>query len=890
MRTSGIKTDILAASIRGCLLFGVVSVVASGVAHAQEPVDGSGAVSLDTVSVTGSRIRGAETVGSHVIGVDREQIEMSSSVTTTDILREIPQVINLGTDESHKGSQNAQLNSTNASGVNLRGIGGSTTLPLLNGRRVVPSGTQGQYMDPSIIPTLALERIEVLADGASALYGSDAIAGVVNLITREQFEGHETRIRYGAGDGLDRFQFGHVSGFSWGSGNVMVAFERMERSELAASDRSFYRQDLSALGGMDYRSNQCNPGTLVVGGQTYALPPGNGLGIDPASLVAGSANLCDSLESAWLLPRQERNSLYIKASQDLGERLTLRVENLYSKREFTQVSGGRTASIALRNTNPYFISPVPGASSVSVNYMMPAEEFGLAQSQGQARVRQWTVGLDAQLWGDWNGVFNYVYGNSLDINDSRNIVNAANLAIATSTADPSLALNPFGSGATSPQSVYDFLRGSTYQTPSSTMRMFEAQADGSLFEMPGGNARLAVGVEHREDELYTATLTFQPGSPEDLRDATIGRDVTSAYAEVYLPFVGAQNARQGIHRLDLSLAMRYDRYSDFGSTTNPKVGITYSPTRDVSLRTTYGESFRAPSLAELDPSNNVLYQRTRIDPTAPTGQSLGVILAGGNPGLGPEMAKTWTAGIDWKPDSLPGLFLNATYWSVDYSGQVVDLFTVNDVLIREPIYSEHIIRNPTLDQVNSLMAAYRLSGAINPATTEFILDARRQNLAITRASGIDLSAGHVFELGRGNLRLNASATYYSEYETLVAAGADANDVLNTINYPVDLSFRGNVGWFDQNWNTRLSFTHIGGYRNTSSTLQDRVGSWSTADLYVGYQFDYGKSWVTDGLTVSLDVQNLFDRSPNFVDTPGGYDGEKASALGRIFTIGLAKSW
>ncbi|MGY1411010.1 MULTISPECIES: TonB-dependent receptor domain-containing protein [unclassified Luteimonas] len=881
-------------SIGRCLLLGVIAAAASSAAYAQEQGAGDDPVSLDTVSVTGSRIRGAETVGSHVIGFDREQIEMSSSVTTTDILREIPQVINLGTDESHKGSQNAQLNSTNASGINLRGIGGSTTLPLINGRRVVPSGTQGQYMDPSIIPTLALERIEVLADGASALYGSDAIAGVVNLITREQFEGHETRIRYGAGDGLDRFQFGHVSGFSWDSGNVMVAFEHTERSELEASDRSFYRQDLTPFGGMDYRANQCNPGTLVVGGQTYALPPGNGVGIDPASLVAGTGtgtgNLCDSLESAWLLPRQERHSIYIKASQDLGERLRLRVENLYSKREFKQVSGGRTASIALRNTNPYFISPVPGASSVSVNYMMPAEEFGLAQSQGQARVRQWTVGLDAQLWGDWNGAFNYVYGNSLDVNDARNIVNAANLAVATSTTDPSLALNPFGSGANSPQSVYDFLRGSTYQPPSSTMRMFEAQADGSLFEMWGGNARIAVGVEHREDELYTATLTFRPGSPEELREATVGRDVSSAYAEAYLPFVGAQNERAGIHRLDLSLAMRYDRYSDFGSTTNPKVGITYAPTRAVALRATYGESFRAPSLSELDASNNVLYQRTRIDPTAPSGQSLGVILAGGNPGLGPEMAKTWTAGIDWKPESIPGLFLNATYWSVDYSGQVVDLFTVNDVLIREPVYADHIIRNPTLDQVNSLMAAYRLSGAINPATTEFILDARRQNLAITRASGIDLSAGHVFELGRGNLRLNANATYYNEYETLVAAGADATDVLNTINYPVDLSFRGNIGWFDQNWNTRLSFTHIGGYRNTTSSRQDKVGSWSTADFYLGYQFDYGKGWVTDGLTLSLDVQNLLDRSPNFVDTPGGYDGEKASALGRIFTIGVAKNW
>jgi iron complex outermembrane receptor protein len=880
----------LAASIRRSLLLAALAATAVPTLALAQDADGAQEpTSLDQITVTGSRIRGVESAGGNVLGVGREQIDFSSSVSTTDILREVPQVLNLGTDESHKGTQNAQLNSSFASGVNLRGIGGSTTLPLLNGRRIVASGTQGQYTDPSSIPAIAIERVEVLADGASALYGSDAVAGVVNMITRQDYEGNETQVRYGAGDGLDRMQVSHLFGTAWNTGSLMVAVEHQKRSELKASDRSFYREDLTDRGGTDFRGNLCNPGTLVVGGNNYALPGGNGLGIDPASLVRGTTNRCDSLALGWLLPEQERDSVFVDFSQQLGERVKLRFESLYSKREFDHIAGGRTASITLRDTNPYFVSPVPGATSVSINYMMP-DEFGRARSTGSARVFQSVLGLDAELWGDWRGSINAIYGQSEDVIDVRNIVNANNVATAGASADPSQAFNPYGSGANTSAQVYDFIRGRTVQKPSTTMRMFEAQADGSLFSMWGGDARLAVGAEYREEELTTPFLTYRPGFPDVLTNSPASRDVTSAYAEAYLPFVGKANARPGIERLDLSLALRHDRYSDFGSTTNPKVGLTWAPSKNLSVRATYGESYRAPNLSELDASNVTIYQRTRTDPQAGGAQSLGILLAGGNPGLDAETAKTWTAGVDWRPEFAPGLSLNATYWSVDYTGQVVDLFSVNDVLVQEQFYAQHITRNPSLDQVNALLnAGYRLSGTVNPATNAFIIDARRQNLAVTKADGIDFSANQLWSLDRGSLTLGVNATYYNSYDTSAAQGATIVDRVDTINYPVDLTVRANLGWFDNNWSARLSVAHIGGYENTSSRLQDDVASWTTADIYVGYRFNGGNAF-TDGLTLSLDVQNLFDRNPNFVDIAGGYDGEKASALGRIATIGINKRW
>lgn len=839
--------------------------------------------------VTGSRIRGVAPVGGNLIEVGRMEIDTSSSVSATELLREVPQVVNLGADESHKGSQNAQLNTSFASGVNLRGIGGSTTLLLLNGHRIAPSGTQGQYTDPSIIPGIALERMEVMADGASAIYGSDAVAGVVNLITRSGFNGAETRARYGVADGADRMQLSQLFGTSWSSGDVMVALERTERSKLEARDRPFYREDLTELGGSNYGGNLCNPGTLVVGGVTYALPSGSGIGIDPDTLVPGTQNRCDLLTQGWLLPKQERSTVFLDLNQDLTDRVTLNLQTVFSKREFEFVEGGRTASITVRDTNPYFISPLPGATSVSVNYMFP-EDFGPKASSGSAQVFQTILGLDIDLWGDWRGNVSGVYGKSRDEINALNLVDAGNMAISAASADPALAINPFGSDA-NPASVYDFIRGRTLQKPSTTMKMAELQADGSLFDLPGGAVRLAIGAEYRTEELETPFITYRPGAPTDTRVGLSDRTIKSGYAELFVPLFGRGNAVTGLERLELSIAYRHDRYDDFGSTTNPKYGLTWAPTNDLVVRASYGESFRAPNMAELDVANIAIYQRSKIDPTSPSGTSLGILLAGGNPNLDPETAKSWTFGLDYTPAFAPGFAFSSSFFSVEYSGQVVDLFAVNDVLVEEQFYGAFVTRNPSMAQIQALLnSGYRISGTVNPATTTFIIDARRQNLAITEAEGYDFKVRYNRDLGTGTLAVGTSGTYFTKYDTSAAPGMQTVDRLDQINYPVDLVLRGDIGWSDATWGTRLSVAYISGYLNTVATPAQRVGSYTTADLYVGYTFGEAGGSFLDGLALSLDVQNLFDEEPNFVNIPGGYDAEKASALGRLISIGLTKRW
>ena len=227
------------------------ALVAAQAASGQEATTPA-AVTLTEVVVTGSRIRGTAPVGSTVVAVDRADIDTAAVVNTTQLIQEVPQVFNLGISENSRGQSGGNSNITLGSAVNLRGLGPFATLTLVDGHRAVPQGTSGLAVDPAAIPMLALERVEIVADGASAIYGSDAVAGVANLILRRNVEGFEFRGRYGFADEADENQIGVLYGHTWSSGQVTIAAEHQFRSALNGEDRDFFRADLRDEGGRDY--------------------------------------------------------------------------------------------------------------------------------------------------------------------------------------------------------------------------------------------------------------------------------------------------------------------------------------------------------------------------------------------------------------------------------------------------------------------------------------------------------------------------------------------------------------------------------------------------------------------------------------------------------------
>ncbi len=228
---------------------------------------------LEEVVVTGSRIRGAKLVGSSSVTVDQDMLQHTTAVTVADILKQVPQFAPIGVNSTSNAVQGVNTsNLTRATALNLHGAGPVATLVLLDGHRMIASGQGGIYVDPSTIPAVALERVEIVPDGGSAIYGSDAIAGVVNLILRRNYDGAETSVRYGSAHGYSRKQLSQIFGFSWAGGSLMAAYENIRNSNLAGSDRDFFRSNLTASGGADYRSSFCSPGNISLGGTFYTIP------------------------------------------------------------------------------------------------------------------------------------------------------------------------------------------------------------------------------------------------------------------------------------------------------------------------------------------------------------------------------------------------------------------------------------------------------------------------------------------------------------------------------------------------------------------------------------------------------------------------------------------
>jgi iron complex outermembrane recepter protein len=394
----------------------------------------------DNVVITGSLIRGTTPIGSPVGGMSRADIEATGLTNTVDLLRQLPQIANLGADEGHLNTaQNANQNVTVGSGINLRGLGPESTLLLLNGRRIAPGGVAAQYTDPASIPAIAIERMEVLTDGASSTYGSDAVGGVVNMKLRRAVSGVEGMLRYGTGDGIESRQISAIAGRIWGSGDVMVAVERNERGALSADARRFYSDDMRPWGGPDLRVFAANPGNVVVGTTRYAIPAGqNGVGLTSARLVAGTANLQSVTKGISALPEQNRSSVVVSLNQELGKSATLTLEGFWTKRDFSRELVAFNGNYTVRNTNPFFVGP-PGATAVTVNYSF-FNDLGTARSTGFERSQQLAAVLNVDLPAKWN-LNTYV---THSVTQERNLSPAINNnAVNTALADtnPATALN-----------------------------------------------------------------------------------------------------------------------------------------------------------------------------------------------------------------------------------------------------------------------------------------------------------------------------------------------------------------------------------------------------------------------------------------------------------------
>ncbi|WP_240633775.1 TonB-dependent receptor [Caulobacter flavus] len=861
--------------------------------------------------VVGSHIRGVKDSASPVVVLSREDIDQAGYASIAEALTALPQAFG-GTASEDSLATGADPNGTNmmrGTGVDLRGLGADATLVLVNGKRMAGAGVYGDFADISSIPFAAVGRTEVLLDGASALYGSDAVGGVVDIRLRTDLDGGESRVSAGAATqgGYSRYLASQALGKTWAGGHVLAAYEYTRNENLHAADRAYAgNADLRVLGGTDRRSTTSAPGNILrlnaAGAYvpTYAIPANqNGVGLTAADFVAGTVNYTNQRGTYDILPQSERHSAIVSVGQDVGA-VELTGDFRFAHREIDARNGASTATLVLTAANPYYVSPT-GQSSERIAYSFQNEaggvrNWGVSESLGAA------LGAKARLGAGWNADLSGVYAQEIGISHSTGQVNSTYLSEAAGlSADSALTsfsaardgyFNPYvGTGYSNPKAVLDFiLSGWDLSKSRNELKSVNLVFDGPLLQLPGGKLRLAVGGQLRREEVRTGGARFLSGYVQTAKvTRAFSRDVKSLFAELNAPLVGPDNALPFVERLELSLAGRIEDYDDVGSTRNPKVGVIWSPSHDLTFKATYGTSFRAPALYEL----NAPYSITPILVSYNGGQVASLVYTGGNPDLKPETAKSWTAGVTYTPQGAPDLTLGLNAYRTDFTNRVGSPVVLAQALTSAEYAPFRTFVSPASNAadralVQAIMADSHASGtsAYSVDTYGAVIDLRNVNTGSLVVQGMDATIAYGTTVRGDPLDLNGSLTWLQHYKRKLTPTSTEVELAGQAGYPADLRLRVSATWTHGAAAVTVGLNHVG---DTYADTGRRIHPWTTADLQARLR---GRIFGVDGLSVALTVQNLFDQDPPFYDNPAGYGYDPANAdpIGRIVSFQLTKAW
>ena len=858
----------------------------------------------DDIIVTGTRIRGAAPIGSPLTVIDRKAIEDSGRTTVAGYIETLPQNFGGGPSEAGFGTSVRNGSSDNAgygSSINLRGLGTESTLVLFDGNRPALGGVSGSFADLSLVPATAIDRIEILTDGASAIYGTDAVAGVVNVRFRKRLDGFETEFTSGtAGGAYHQVQAGQAVGKRWSTGGAMLAYQYDHHGALAGDSRRVSTEDLRPFGGPDLRSTFSVPGTLIAAdGSVYAIPTGqDGRALTAGELLPGQENRTDQRRYDDLLPRQTTHSIYAAADQELGRGVTANASLLYARRRFASVNQANATRdpVTVPVSNPFYVDPIGTGEPVTVDYDF-APEVGRYREKGSVSALTSSASLSGKL-GDWHVELGGAYGRQAEHNHGINALSDARIADALADTDPATALNVFGDGSANNPATIAAIRATTSQRDRYRVWSTSLRADGALFDLPAGPVKLAVGAEHRDERfVYVFTTTQYSTDPlVEIAPGTPGhRRIDALYAELSVPLFNAANAFPG--RLDASLAARTDRYSDVGRTTNPKAGIRWQPLPGVALRGSYGTSFRAPSFTEnVGTANNYTLPVYLEDPASATGQTAVIAKLGNAPNLKPERATSWTAGVDLTPTVVPGLTAKASYFNIAYRDRIGSANADYAMfLLQRNVYGGLIQDHPDAATVAALYAAPQFQNPFGIAASAIgaIIDLETLNLSRVTVRGIDLDVNYARPLDGGTATLGITGTRLLAIDQRLTASAPADDVAGTFDNPVKLRLRGDAGWGKGGFSTNLFVNYTAGYTNQLVLPSEHVASWTTIDGQIGYRFANASPLA--GARIALSALNLFDRRPPYVrnsvfDSTLAYDPGQANALGRVVSVQASFSW
>ena len=841
---------------------------------------------IQSVLVTGTHIRRWEPpVGPSPISLTPEDFARYNITSLADLARVLPLIFRGGpSQDTHHIGAETLTNSGLGSAVNVRGLGARATLVLINGRRLAPSGTSAAFFDVIDIPFSAIKRVDILADGVSAIYGADAVAGVVNIITRDSHDANETTVHLGMVT-QGAWKDGKVSqslSNDWGTGGVFGTVFYSKTTALPERDRSFGSSELGN-GRLNLDLPESWPPNIAVGKQTWAVSPGVAGIPSTAQLQPGSQNPDDVHSNASLLPEQELVSAYGEARQSLGDHVTLTVEGIVSHRRATDADGGERVDIVVPTTSPYYLSAIAKGAPMLV-------ETDLINVLGpeMTRVDVQTVYTDATLNVSLGSGHNLTLSSSRSLETEHQRTTAvANLAALT---DPSVAFDPFAAGASMSATTLAAVRGETSFDLGSELHEYSLQWSGPLGGHKADPIMGALGVEYRTQSLSTSDSAMSPGAYE-----RYDRRLKAAFAELTLPVLVPESAVPGVESLEFSIAGRYEDYSDFGHSTVPRFGFRWTWIPGLELRGSLGESIRTPNLPDLNTLRNTI-----TSGPAPAAAGDLIYLTGNNAGLKEERARTGVLELDFARalSDHTTLSLEVDFFDTHYFDriQAADLSAIGANLLTSPNYSSLLYRNPSPAVIDRLCNSPQYFGNVKQCLAGnylAVVDLRLRNIDSLFTRGIDFKGAWSAQPAWGGIELGWSGTYILEFADRAMPTAPVESLRNTQNNPIDLQAHAYVDVTWRGFGSRVTANFSNRYRDTVSQPNRPIASWTTLDLQLRYVFDAAPHDWRHGLFISFDVQNLQDHNPPFLINRverQGYDEENADPLGRVASLQVRKQW
>ncbi|RHW77614.1 TonB-dependent siderophore receptor [Colwellia sp. RSH04] len=885
---------------------------------------------VEKIMVTGSRIARAEVAStSPITVVSKAQMTKLGISDVSSALRRLPAIT--GASANNQSSSGAVSIQT----ATLRGIEATNTLVLLNGRRIVGSNENG-LVDLSTIPFEAISQIEVLKDGASAIYGSDAIAGVINIITRKNYEGFEVNARWGQsseGDADER-ELGLVMGFSADKGSIMIAASSSNNDGWEEKDRYMTKDtDRRYMGGTNVSSGTTPYARLSGFGldpsETWTVPDAsNPSAVIPFDYDTMGYNYRGAQSGA---NANKTNSVFVTGEYELSEDVLFFTElsfhdgfvqgnqappgtdtgwygdNVDTPNAFKRYPDADGNNFGVGPNQKY--NPFGEAGNVTRRF----SEYGSRLYKTDNSIKRYTIGLQGTIFEefDWEVNFSSQSAELITRGGAQPSINQIERALSDeceTEADPTcVALNVFGPEGSITQPMLDFINTTAPVVTNKNDLMFmQAHISGPVVSMPAGDLMFSSGIEYREDQLSmevdqaqrTATFDVSWGGSSTPVISPV-REITELYLELAIPV---------IDNLEIEAAARYSDYSDIDeSTFNPKLGVIYQPLDILKLRATYSTGFRAPTMAQMYQGRTSAISTNLYDPCNPSNEAnfssskpecvaLGLdpqysqnaiqsfdIIGGGNADLEPEEAENMTLGLVVEP--LDNLSFTLDYFDIQQTNVVFAStnYVIDQNVGGNPEYSSDVLRsNNGTGYIQTVFA---------PAN----------NIAARNLSGFDFNANYILETDIGEWRINFDTTLMDKFEVQDTSDTAFRDIVGTYDgafgsipewkasMQLDWTMGNIRATWDFNYNSDIAVVDGEGktvtYTVNDIKKQDVMDATMIHNMQVGYFID------TIGTDVHFGIQNVFDQEPPYLNQGvTSTDDNLYSFRGRFFYFGLKKEF